>query len=914
MNLGHLRKDIISKIGIIFSLLIMFVTVFFLGGFNILMIQAINTPSANPTLNATCGAGMKIVLILDTSSSMASGDITTVKNAASALANSLAPANSVGVINFGTNIISSLSPTTNTTTITNAINSIQHSSSTQYTNWDAAFKAANPMVGSGDLVVIITDGNPNKYLVGSTVTPTGSGTDETNAVDYAVASANAIKADGTRILAIGINSSGSSGGFNQTNLEKISGTQVIPPGTLTNINSVDVYKGDISTLNSVLLNLTTSLCGGKITVTKLIDIGSGQTVSGGNGWHFLINGVDHSTTGGSLSVDIAQDSTNNIVSEISQSGFSFESVSCTNGTQTSSQPEVTGISVTSQTTVNCTFKNLPIPVNGGWSDWSLKSNSCGATGTQTRTCTNPLPANGGADCSLLDGGNATQEYNNVACLPSGGGDTVPVAVDICPNIPGNQETVPDGFSIIDGNCVVPVPPVPIDLCPNLPGNQETIPDGFTLKNGNCVVPVAVDICPNIPGNQETVPDGFSIIDGNCVVPVPIDPIQTQIPTLTSGQNINSISGSFSNLNPELNSNKYLNQIPSPNPVINFVDNSILSSIEIVTAPINNYLSKKFSAPTVQKIHTGLKITSVTTTATGVTVSVGTLLAFNPISIPDVALASIRGWSMFLTALGIRKRKKPWGTIYDSITKQPLDPVYVSLINLEGAEVASSITDIDGRYGFLVQPGAYKVVPKKTNYTFPSRTLSNNLSDELYKDLYFGDYLNVGREEVIVKNIPMDSLNFDWNEFAKNKDKIFRFYSKRELLVARLSNWLFSLGFTASAFALIVSPERFNLIIFALYIVIFIFRRTNFKQKARGRILDQNGDPLSFALISVYSFETNVEIAHKAADQMGHYHILVPNGNYYVKIQKKNEDGSYSLVQTSESFKVTKGVLSEVFKV
>ncbi len=487
-------------------------------------------------------------------------------------------------------------------------------------------------------------------------------------------------------------------------------------------------------------------------------------------------------------------------------------------------------------------------------------------------------------------------------IPNGflmiGGNCVTPTTDFCPNISGEQAKVPDGYVLENGKCVLP-----IDFCPNISGMQLKVPDGYIMQNGDCVLPT-VDFCPNIPGFQSKAPDGYILKNGQCVLLT--DKNCTQL-----GNCVGPISQTPTAEIPPIISSLISN---SSNPIVNFVDNSILSSIESATSPINNYIAKKFSAPTVQKIHNGLKIASVTTVATGVTVSTGALLALNPISIPDVALASLRGWSMFLTALGIRKRKKPWGTVYDSITKQPLDPVYVSLINLEGAEVASSITDIDGRYGFLVQPGAYKVVPKKTNYTFPSRTLSNNFSDELYKDLYFGDYLNVGREEVIVKNIPMDSLKFDWNEFAKNKDKIFRFYSKRELFVARLSNWLFSLGFTAAALALIVSPERFNLIIFGLYIIIFIFRRTNFKQKARGKILDQNDIPLSFALINVYSFETNVEIAHKAADQNGHYHILVPNGNYYVKIQKKNEDGSYSLIYTSESLKVTKGVLNKVFKI
>lgn len=37
------------------------------------------------------------------------------------------------------------------------------------------------------------------------------------------------------------------------------------------------------------------------------------------------------------------------------------------------------------------------PIDGGWSDWS--PTPCTCPGEQTRTCTNPPPANGGADCS-----------------------------------------------------------------------------------------------------------------------------------------------------------------------------------------------------------------------------------------------------------------------------------------------------------------------------------------------------------------------------------------------------------------------------------------------------------------------------------------------------------------------------------
>lgn len=55
---------------------------------------------------------------------------------------------------------------------------------------------------------------------------------------------------------------------------------------------------------------------------------------------------------------------------------------------------------------------VPTPVNGDWSSWGACSvTACGQSGTQTRTCTNPAPANGGASCSGL----ATQSCSTAAC-------------------------------------------------------------------------------------------------------------------------------------------------------------------------------------------------------------------------------------------------------------------------------------------------------------------------------------------------------------------------------------------------------------------------------------------------------------------------------------------------------------------
>jgi len=63
-----------------------------------------------------------------------------------------------------------------------------------------------------------------------------------------------------------------------------------------------------------------------------------------------------------------------------------------------------------QLTVTRTGGTEKTPVNGGWSLWGRCSATCGG-GSQTRTCTDPSPANGGEDCV----GASRQECNTDDC-------------------------------------------------------------------------------------------------------------------------------------------------------------------------------------------------------------------------------------------------------------------------------------------------------------------------------------------------------------------------------------------------------------------------------------------------------------------------------------------------------------------
>lgn len=100
-------------------------------------------------------------------------------------------------------------------------------------------------------------------------------------------------------------------------------------------------------------------------------------------------------------------------------------------------------------TLDFAYTVADVAVDGGWSDWSGCSATCGG-GTQTRTCTNPAPSGSGADCS----GESSRPCNTQACIVNGtcgtskdGDFSAPPTTALCS--PGTATAVSDS-NAVDG--------------------------------------------------------------------------------------------------------------------------------------------------------------------------------------------------------------------------------------------------------------------------------------------------------------------------------------------------------------------------------------------------------------------------------------------------------------------------------
>lgn len=352
--------------------------------------------------------------------------------------------------------------------------------------------------------------------------------------------------------------------------------------------------------------------------------------------------------------------------------------------------------------------------------------------------------------------------------------------------------------------------------------------------------------------------------------------------------------------------------------------SIITSVAKKTAEItNNIIQEKQNDSgvdeTVLFVAPGVDISARTVTTVGVvggSTSIVSSLVASALSVSDFFLNFIRLWSLFLSAIGLKKKKQSWGTVYDGVTKQPLDPVYVVLLDKNNKEVATAITDMDGRFGFLVPSGTYRISVKKNNYIFPSLKLKGKDSDGVYENLYFGDDMFIEQGKTITKNIPMDPERFDWNEFTKKDKNLLKFSSPYAWILSIVSNFLFYAGFCLAIFLLIVNGfNLYNIAVISFYVVLVVFKKINIKSKTNGVIREKDTMfPLSFAVVRIFPKGGTKEIFHRVSDKYGNYYCLIPKGEYYIKIDKKNNDESYTNVYTSENLVIRNGILNKDFVV
>jgi hypothetical protein len=271
----------------------------------------------------------------------------------------------------------------------------------------------------------------------------------------------------------------------------------------------------------------------------------------------------------------------------------------------------------------------------------------------------------------------------------------------------------------------------------------------------------------------------------------------------------------------------------------------------------------------------------------------TTISFIVLLIPAIArIISLMGlipwWQLpsLLGALFWAKRRQPWGVVYDAKTKLPLDPVVLTLTDEKG-RVYTTVSDIYGRYQFLVEAGKYLLEVKKSNYTYPATSLNHQSSDGLYDDLFYDKEIMVDDATAINFNIPMDPVKVDWNQQKKSAMGLH----KSGILIDKGSQWLFWAGFGWSLVMTLFAATSLNLGIMLFYLLLIGLRLLVRWRSPWGVIFDQHNRPIEAAAVSLIDINHPlVKRPPVITNRSGRYAFLVNQGQYRIEVALKNALG------------------------
>ena len=275
---------------------------------------------------------------------------------------------------------------------------------------------------------------------------------------------------------------------------------------------------------------------------------------------------------------------------------------------------------------------------------------------------------------------------------------------------------------------------------------------------------------------------------------------------------------------------------------------------------------------------------------------------------DISTLFSRGLQALIPFGYYRKKEKGWGTVYDSKTKRPLDPVVVTLYDAQGTEMKTAITDMDGRYGFLVPPGTYSITAEKGFHSFPARDVG--AIDPVFPHPYLGGPITVGSEGVIVNDIPLDPTAFDWNEQEKYKHGMYKFFSRLDRPLAYLSLIFTPLGALITIYECIVEPDLLITLFMVFYVCIGFNYLAGLRPRLYGKLRTMTNELITLARVEAFNKGTDRMRTHAVSDLFGRYYLLLPKGDDFdIQVETRKDEKTFTPVYKS-AFHAPHGYFNE----
>lgn len=226
----------------------------------------------------------------------------------------------------------------------------------------------------------------------------------------------------------------------------------------------------------------------------------------------------------------------------------------------------------------------------------------------------------------------------------------------------------------------------------------------------------------------------------------------------------------------------------------------------------------------------------------------------------------------------RRRREKWGVVYHALSKLPVDLAIVRLLDAaSGRVIRSTVTDKEGRYFFIVTPGAYKLQVVKAGFVYPSALVAHGSIDARFLDVNAGASFVVDADGVVAKNVPLDPIGAE-----KSPRKVLL-----EGIARRAQHAIGIVAILAVAAAAFMRPAAPVIALLVANVASYLlFRRLAVPAapKRWGKVTDESGKPLSNAVVRVFETKFNKLLETQVTDLRGRYAFLVGQNAYAITVE------------------------------
>lgn len=257
-----------------------------------------------------------------------------------------------------------------------------------------------------------------------------------------------------------------------------------------------------------------------------------------------------------------------------------------------------------------------------------------------------------------------------------------------------------------------------------------------------------------------------------------------------------------------------------------------------------------------------------------------LLALETISL-QIGVAQGNIWFALLGLIDRSKKRKPWGVVYNAVTKTLLPRAVVRLWDAEtGKLVDTVVTDANGIFKLTPRKGKYVIKVAHPEFTFPSKLVSSD-TDTGFTNVYLGEVIEVHEEtQLLMISVPLDPVKKQKKWLGLSKTVSFL-----EEVVGVVSPIILIAGFIYSIVVTMMYPLTINYIILGLYALTFLIKAYVYLTRPRlfGTVTGVDGKVVSGLEVGLFDSEFKNMISRTFTNKQGAYNFVVKNQNYYLQV-------------------------------